>query len=65
MARFNDEITALQWDEIVFNADGDLHVVDLPDVASDTARLRELNRLVGKTQSFAEFIAAVRSDSQP
>ena len=58
VARFNDEISSIQWDEIVF-ANGSLsRRIPLPEAAMD-ARLDALNHAARNGKDFAEFIRAV------
>src|SRR5437762_546604 len=58
VARFNDEISSIQWDEIVF-ANGSLsRRIALPEAAMD-ARLDALNHAARNGKDFAEFIRAV------
>ncbi|HWN65113.1 MAG TPA: proteasome accessory factor PafA2 family protein [Candidatus Binatus sp.] len=58
VARFNDEISSIQWDEIVFANQFQIHRVVLPEAASD-ARLDALNHAARNGKDFAEFIRAV------
>jgi len=58
VARFNDEISSIQWDEIVFANQFRTHRVVLPEAASD-ARLSALNHAARNGKDFAEFIRAV------
>jgi Pup amidohydrolase len=58
VARFNDEISSIQWDEIVFANQFQLHRVVLPEAASD-ARLNALNHAARNGKDFAEFIRVV------
>ncbi len=54
VAKFNEHIESIQWDEIVF-ADGRCkHRIPLPEVTSDE-RLRALNDAVRNGENFAEF----------
>jgi Pup amidohydrolase len=58
VARFNDEISSIQWDEIVF-ANGLLsRRIALPEAAMN-ARLEALNHAARNGKNFAEFIRAV------
>jgi proteasome accessory factor PafA2 len=58
VARFNDEISSIQWDEIVF-ANGLLsRRIALPEAAMN-ARLEALNHAARNGKDFAEFIRAV------
>ena len=58
VARFNDEISSIQWDEIVFANQFRTHRVVLPEAASD-ARLSALNHAARNGKDFAEFIRTV------
>jgi hypothetical protein len=58
VARFNDQIASLQWDEIVF-ANGSLsRRVTLPEASAD-ARLDALNHAARNGKDFSEFMSAV------
>ena len=58
VARFNDEISSIQWDEIVFSKGAYSHRVALPEAAMD-ARLDALNHAARNGKDFAEFMSAV------
>ncbi|HZA37699.1 MAG TPA: hypothetical protein VE486_01020, partial [Candidatus Baltobacteraceae bacterium] len=58
VARFNNEISSIQWDEIVFANQSQLHRVVLPEAASD-ARLSALNHAARNGKDFSEFIRAI------
>jgi len=58
VARFNDEISSIQWDEIVFTNGSLLRRISLPEAALD-ARLDALNHAARNGKDFAEFIRAV------
>jgi hypothetical protein len=58
VARFNDQIASIQWDELVF-ANGALsRRIGLPEAFAD-ARLDALNRAARNGKDFSEFIRAV------
>src|SRR5437773_5008688 len=58
VARFNDQIASIQWDELVF-ANGALsRRVSLPEAFAD-ARLEALNQAARNGKDFSEFIRAV------
>ena len=58
VARFNDQIASIQWDELVF-ANGALsRRIGLPEAFAD-ARLDALNHAARNGKDFAEFIRAV------
>jgi Pup amidohydrolase len=58
VAKFNDQIASLQWDEIVF-ANGALsRRVVLPEASADT-RLNALNHAARNGKDFAEFMDAI------
>ena len=61
VARFNDAITSIQWDEIAFANGTRLHRVALPKPASD-ARLEALNGLVREETEFPEFFRMLTTD---
>jgi proteasome accessory factor A len=58
VAKFNDQITSLQWDEIVFGQGGNARRIGLPEVALD-ARLEALNHAARNGKDFGEFIRGV------
>jgi Pup amidohydrolase len=58
VARFNDAITSIQWDEIVFASGTRSHLVTLPEPA-DGPRLEKLNGLVREEIEFEEFFRAL------
>ena len=58
VARFNDEISSIQWDEIVFSNGAYSHRVALPEAAMD-ARLDALNHAARNGKNFPEFMSAV------
>jgi proteasome accessory factor A len=58
VAKFNDQIASLQWDEIVFGQGSELRRISLPEAALD-ARLEALNYAARNGKDYAEFIRAV------
>jgi Pup amidohydrolase len=58
VARFNDEITSIQWDEIVFANGSQSRRIALPEASLD-ARLDALNHAARNGKDFAEFIRAL------
>jgi len=58
VARFNDEISSIQWDEIVFANGSQSRRVALPEAFVD-ARLDALNGAARNGKDFAEFMRAV------
>jgi proteasome accessory factor PafA2 len=58
VARFNDEITSIQWDEIVFANGSQSRRIALPEASLD-ARLDALNHAARNGKDFSEFIRAV------
>jgi proteasome accessory factor PafA2 len=58
VARFNDEISSIQWDEIVFTNEAHSFRVALPEAAMN-ARLDALNRAARNGKDFPEFMNAV------
>ncbi|MEP7015370.1 MAG: proteasome accessory factor PafA2 family protein [Verrucomicrobiota bacterium] len=58
VARFNNEISSIQWDEIVFANGADSRRVTLPEAALD-ARLEALNHAASNGKDFSEFMDAL------
>ncbi len=58
VARFNDEISSIQWDEIVFANGAQSCRVALPEAAMNT-RLDALNHAARNGKDFSEFIKAI------
>src|SRR5262249_20563357 len=58
VARFNDEISSIQWDEIVFTSGAHSCRVALPEAAID-ARLDALNHAARNGEDFPQFMSAV------
>jgi proteasome accessory factor PafA2 len=58
VARFNDEISSIQWDEIVFTNGAQSCRVALPEAAMN-ARLNALNHAARNGKDFGEFIRAI------
>lgn len=58
VAKFNDQITSLQWDEIVFGQGADSRRIALPEVGLD-ARVEALNHAARNGKDFADFMRAV------
>jgi len=58
VARFNDEISSIQWDEIVFTNQTHSFRVALPEAAMN-ARLDALNHAARNGKDFSEFLSGV------
>jgi Pup amidohydrolase len=58
VARFNDEISSIQWDEIVFTNQANSFRVALPEAATN-ARLDALNLAARNGKNFSEFLNAI------
>jgi proteasome accessory factor A len=58
VARFNDEISSIQWDEIVFTNGARSFRVALPEAAMNP-RLEALNHAARNGKDFSEFLSAV------
>jgi Pup amidohydrolase len=58
VARFNDEISSIQWDEIVFTSGAYSCRVALPEAATN-ARLDALNHAARNGKDFLEFMSAI------
>ncbi|MGZ5004595.1 MAG: depupylase/deamidase Dop [Chthoniobacterales bacterium] len=61
VAKFNDAISSIQWDEIIFGNGSDAQRVTLPEVEIDE-RLRRLHALVRETDETAEFLSGLEAD---
>lgn len=59
VAKFNDAITSIQWDEIAFANGARSCLVALPEPAND-ARLEKLKRLVKDETEFEEFFRVLK-----
>ena len=60
VAKFNDGITSIQWDEIAFANGMRSHRVALPE-ATCGARLEKLNALVRDETEFSAFFRALKA----
>lgn len=60
VARFNDQISSIQWDEIVFVNASTSYRVALPEAGLDQ-RLTELNQAARNGKDFAEFLLAIEA----
>src|SRR5438874_6247866 len=58
VARFNDEISSIQWDEIVFTIGAQSCRVALPEAAMD-ARLDALNHAARNGKDFSQFMREI------
>jgi proteasome accessory factor A len=58
VARFNDQISSIQWDEVVFTNEAHSFRVALPEAAMNS-RLDALNHVARNGKDFAEFMNAV------
>jgi len=58
VAKFNDWIASLQWDEIVFGRGAQSRRIALPEATLD-ARLEALNHAARNGKDFGEFIRAI------
>ena len=64
VARYGKSIASLQWDEIVFESEGQSRVVQFPEVATDE-RLEKLNQLVNSEKPIGEFLSALPCNKAP
>src|SRR2546423_2606013 len=62
VARFNDEIASIQWDEIVFVRGTMSYRVALPEAGLDQ-RLTELNQAARNGKDFSEFLQSIEAIS--
>src|SRR6202011_3565931 len=60
VARFNDEISSIQWDEIVFANGSNSYRVALPEAGLDP-RLMALNQAARNGKDFSEFFRAIEA----
>ena len=60
VARFNENIESIQWDEIVFIDDSGSVRVNLPEPLASDSRLRALNAAAAEARDFADFAARIR-----
>jgi Pup amidohydrolase len=58
VARFNDEISSIQWDEVVFSSNGESYRVALPEAALDQ-RLMALNQAARNGKDVSEFLREI------
>jgi Pup amidohydrolase len=63
VARFNEQIESIQWDEIVFTRGAESRRVGLPEASDGDARLAALNRAARNGKDFGEFFQAVSEAS--
>jgi hypothetical protein len=59
VARFNREITSIQWDEMAFANNGSVHVVELSHPALDPD-LERKNQAMREAQNVAELVERLR-----
>ena len=61
VARFNERIESIQWDEVVFAHGAEHERVSLPEPSIEDERLRRLNEAARNGRDFAGFIEALRA----
>jgi proteasome accessory factor PafA2 len=59
VARFNEQIESIQWDEIVFSNGRESRRVALPEAWAVDARLEALNHAARNGKDFSEFLGAL------
>ncbi len=59
VARFNEQIESIQWDEIVFTGGGESRRVALPEALASDPRLAALNQAARNGRDFSEFLSAL------
>ncbi len=64
VARFNEQIESIQWDEIVFSHAAGSQRVALPEPSTGDERLRALHEAARNGRHFEEFSRAVRALEQ-
>ena len=57
VARFNEKIQSIQWDEVVFNDKGEPRRIVLPEVEATDLRLKALNETAQSAKDFEDFIS--------
>ena len=61
VARFNENIESIQWDEIVFVDETGSLRVSLPEPLANDPVLHELNAAVAEAKDFGDFAARIRA----
>ena len=56
VARFNQRIASVQWDEVVFEEHGRSYRIDLPEVSAADPRLARLHSVIREQSDFAAFL---------
>ena len=59
VARFNEQIESIQWDEIVFSYGAESRRIALPEAWAVEPRLEALNQAARNGKDFPEFLAAI------
>ena len=58
MAKFNNEIASIHWDEVVFSHAGGSRRVSLNQAFNDE-KLDRLNRLIREAKAFPDFLREI------
>jgi proteasome accessory factor A len=58
VARFNSEITSIQWDELAFANNGSVHVIELNHPALD-AELERKNQAIREALSIEDLVERI------
>ncbi len=61
VARFNQNIESIQWDEILFVDASDELRVSLPEPSANNPVLRAMNQAVAEAKDFPDFLARLRA----
>jgi proteasome accessory factor A len=61
VARFNEQIESIQWDEVVFANGAERERVSLPEPSTGDERLQRLNEAARDGRDFAAFIEALQA----
>jgi proteasome accessory factor A len=61
VARFNEQIESIQWDEVVFANGAERERVSLPEPSTGDERLQRLNEAARDGRDFSAFIEALKA----
>jgi proteasome accessory factor A len=61
VARFNQQIESIQWDEVVFANGAERERVSLPEPSIGDERLQRLNDAARNGRDFAAFVEGLRA----
>ncbi len=61
VARFNDQIESIQWDEIVFVDESGRVRINLPEPSATDPRLRAMNEAIAQAKNFSDLADRLRA----